>query len=180
MRCMLPAQNCPKPSRTDRPPTGPWLTPGFWGGLLCSFSIVPTPAARGGRQAVFYRDTSGWLKNTASGRSVPIDDDFASRTTAVFKPSDDFTASASYQRSDNKRLGTPYQIVDPTLNPVYGEGVLNAREDILTHLTKTGETTHLNDINLYSLKLEWKLGRYSLVSQTARVDYNLNYDDDFD
>ena len=141
---------------------------------------LPVSPALSVRQAVFYRDTNGWVKNTATGRSVPIDDDFASRTTVLFKPSDDFNASASYQRSDNKRLGTPQQIVDPTLNPVYGEGVLNAQEDIRTHLTKTGETTHLNDVNLYNLKLEWKLGRYSLVSQTARVDYNLNYDDDFD
>ena len=141
---------------------------------------LPVSPALSVRQAVFYRDTNGWVKNTATGRSVPIDDDFASRTTVGFKPSDDFTAFASYQRSDSKRLGTPQQIVDPTLNPLYGEGVLNAQEAIRTHLTKTGETTHLNDVNLYNLKLEWKLGRYSLVSQTARVDYNLNYDDDFD
>ncbi len=132
------------------------------------------------REAVHYNDTNGWVRNTATGRSVPIDDDFASRTTAVLKPWDDFTASASYQRSDNKRLGTPYQIVDPNLNPIYGEGVLNDQEDVFTNRTKTGETTHIDDIDIYNLKLDWNLGGYSLVSQTARVDYNLNYDDDFD
>ncbi len=132
------------------------------------------------REAIHYNDTNGWVKNTATGRSVPIDDDFASRTTAVFSPSDTFTASASYQRSNNKRLGTPYQIVDPALDPIYGEGILNGQEDVRTNLTKTGETTHINEINFYNLKLEWNLGKYSLISQTARVDYDLNNDDDFD
>jgi iron complex outermembrane recepter protein len=132
------------------------------------------------REAIHYNDTAGWVKNSATGRSLPIDDDFASRTTAVLRPGETFTASASYQRSDNKRLGTPYQIVDPNLDPIYGEGVLNGQEDVFTNLTKTGETTHISDINIYSLKLQWDLDKYSLVSQTARVDYNLHYDDDFD
>ena len=131
------------------------------------------------REALHYNDTNGWVKNTATGRSLPIDDDFASRTTAVFKPTDNFTASASYQRSDNKRLGTPYQIVDPNLNPVFGEGVLNDREAVSTSLTPTGETTHSNTVNVYNLKLQWNLGGYSLVSQTARVDYDLNNVDAF-
>jgi iron complex outermembrane recepter protein len=132
------------------------------------------------REAVHYNDTNGWVRNTATGRSVPIDDDFASRTTAVFSPWDSFTASASYQRSDNKRLGTPYQIVDPALDPIYGEGVLNDQEDVYTTQTNTGETTHVNEVDLYSLKLQWQLGKYSLISQTARVDYNLDNNDDFD
>jgi iron complex outermembrane receptor protein len=143
------------------------------------FDLPFTPAFAV-REAIHYNDTAGWVKNAATGRSVPIDDDFASRTTAVLKPWDAFTVSASYQRSNNKRLGTPYQIVDPNLNPIYGEGVLNDQEDVFTGLTKTGETTHISEINLYSLKLQWDLGKYSLVSQTARVDYNLDYDDDFD
>jgi iron complex outermembrane receptor protein len=132
------------------------------------------------REAIHYNDTAGWVKNTATGRSVPIDDDSASRTTAVLRPWEIFTVSASYQHSDNKRLGTPYQIVDPNLDPIFGEGVLNDREDVLTSLTKTGETTHISEINFYNLKLQWDLGQYTLVSQTARVDYNLAYDDDFD
>ena len=132
------------------------------------------------REAIHYNDTAGWVKNSATGRSVPIDDDFASRTTAVLRPWEILTVSASYQHNDNKRLGTPYQIVDPNLDPIFGEGVLNDREDVLTSLTKTGETTHISEINFYNLKLQWDLGQYSLVSQTARVDYNLAYDDDFD
>lgn len=143
------------------------------------FDLPFTPAFAV-REAIHYNDTAGWVKNTATGRSVPIDDDFASRTTAVLNPWDTFTVSASYQRSNSKRLGTPYQIVDPNLNPIYGEGVLNDQEDVFTGLTKTGETTHISEINFYSLKLQWDLDKYSLVSQTARVDYNLNYDDDFD
>jgi iron complex outermembrane recepter protein len=132
------------------------------------------------REAIHYNDTSGWVKNTATGRSVPIDDDFASRTSAVLHPWEAFSVSASYQHSDNKRLGTPYQIVDPNLDPIFGEGALNDREDVFTSLTKTGETTHISEVNFYNLKLQWDLGRYSLVSQTSRVDYNLDYDDDFD
>jgi iron complex outermembrane recepter protein len=132
------------------------------------------------REAIHYNDTAGWVKNTATGRSVPIDDDFASRTTAVLRPWEILTVSGSYQHNDNKRLGTPYQIVDPDLDPIFGEGVLNDREDVLTSLSKTGETTHISEINFYNLKLQWDLGPYSLVSQTARVDYNLTYDDDFD
>ena len=132
------------------------------------------------REAIHYNDTSGWVKNTATGRSVPIDDDFASRTTAVLHPWETFSVSGSYQHSDNKRLGTPYQIVDPNLDPIYGEGVLNDREDVFTSLTKTGETTHISEVNFYNLKLQWDLGQYSLVSQTSRIDYNLDYDDDFD
>lgn len=143
------------------------------------FDLPFTPAFAV-REAVHYNDTSGWVKNTATGRSVPIDDDFASRTTAVLHPADDFTVSGSYQRSNNKRLGTPYQIVDPNLNPIYGEGALNGQEDVFTGLTSMGETTHINEINIYSMKLQWDLDKYSLVSQTARVDYNLNYDDDFE
>jgi iron complex outermembrane recepter protein len=151
------------------------------GGQVYDLGIdLPFAPAFSVREAVHYNDTAGWVKNTATGRSVPIDDDFASRTTAVFTPSDTFTASAWYQHSDNKRLGTPYQIVDPNLNPIYGEGVLNDQEDVLSSRTKTGETTHISEINFYNLKLQWELGSYSLVSQTARVDYNLNYDDDFD
>ena len=143
------------------------------------FDLPFTPTF-GVREAIHYNDTAGWVKNTATGRSVPIDDDFASRTTAVLRPWEAFTASASYQHSDNKRLGTPYQIVDPNLNPIYGEGVLNDQEDVFTSLTKTGESTHISEVNFYNLKLQWDLGRYSLVSQTSRIDYNLDYDDDFD
>jgi iron complex outermembrane receptor protein len=151
------------------------------GGQVYDLGIdLPFAPAFSVREAVHYNDTSGWVKNTATGRSVPIDDDFASRTTAAFTPWETFTASAWYQHSDNKRLGTPYQIVDPNLDPIYGEGVLNDQEDVLSSRTKTGETTHLSEINFYNLKLQWELGRYTLVSQTARVDYNLNYDDDFD
>jgi iron complex outermembrane recepter protein len=141
---------------------------------------LPLTSTLAVREAVHYNDTNGWVRNTATGRSVPIDDDFASRTTAVFTPWDSFTASASYQRSDNKRLGTPYQIVDPALDPIYGEGILNDQEDVYTTQTKTGETTHINEVDLYSLKLQWQLGEYSLISQTARVDYNLDNNDDFD
>ena len=151
------------------------------GGQVYDLGIdLPFTPAFSVREAVHYNDTAGWVKNTATGRSVPIDDDFASRTTAVFTPWETFTASAWYQHSDNKRLGTPYQIVDPNLDPIYGEGVLNDREDVLSDRTKTGETTHLSEINFYNLKLQWQLGEYSLVSQTARVDYDLHYDDDFD
>ncbi len=151
------------------------------GGQVYDLGIdLPLVSGIAVRQALHYNDTNGWVKNTATGRSVPIDDDFGSRTTILINRWDDFSVSASYQRSNNKRLGTPYQIVDPGLNPLYGEGVLNDREDVFTALTKTGETTHIDEINLYDLKLAWQLGRYSLVSQTARVDYNLNNDDDFD
>ncbi len=141
---------------------------------------IPVTPALSIREAIHYNDTNGWVRNSATGRSVPIDDDFASRTTAVLRASDDFTISASYQRSDNKRLGTPYQIVDPNLSPIYGEGELNDQQNVLTNRTKTGETTHISDINIYDLKLEWQLGRHTLVSQTARIDYNLDNDDDFD
>ncbi|HEX3912061.1 MAG TPA: TonB-dependent receptor [Steroidobacteraceae bacterium] len=143
------------------------------------FDLPFTPAFAV-REAIHYNDTAGWVKNTATGRSVPIDDDFASRTSAVLHPWESLTVSASYQHSDNKRLGTPYQIVDPNLDPIYGEGVLNDREDVFTGLTKTGETTHISAVNFYNFKLQWELNQYSLVSQTARVDYNINYDDDFD
>jgi iron complex outermembrane recepter protein len=143
------------------------------------FDLPVTPAFSI-REAAHYNDTNGWVRNLATGRSVPIDDDFASRTTAVLRAWDNFTISASYQRSDNKRLGTPYQIVDPSLAAIYGEGVLNDEEDVLTSRTKTGETTHVSQINFYNLKLEWDIGQHTLVSQTARVDYNLDYDDDFD
>jgi iron complex outermembrane receptor protein len=132
------------------------------------------------RQAVHYNDTNGWVTNTATGRSVPIDDDFGSRTSIVINRWEDFTVVASYQRSDNKRLGTPYQIVDANLNPIYGEGALNNQEDVFTDLTKTGETTHIDDINMYNLRLNWEMGNYALTAQSARVDYTLNNDDDFD
>ena len=143
---------------------------------------VNLPIAQGiaVREALHYNNTNGWVLNTATSRSVPIDDDFASRTSIAINRWDGFTALASYQRSDNKRLGTPYQIVDPNLDRTFGEGVLNDQEDVLTQLTKTGETTHVDEVNLYDLKLIWDLGRYTLLSQTARVDYKLDNDDDFD
>jgi iron complex outermembrane receptor protein len=151
------------------------------GGQVYDLGVdLPLATGLAVRQALHYNDTNGWVTNTATGRAVPIDDDFGSRTTVVFNRWEDFTVSASYQRSDNKRLGTPYQIVDPGLNPIFGEGTLNNQEDIFTALTKTGETTHIDEINFYNLKLDWRLGKYSLTAQTARVDYNLNNDDDFD
>jgi iron complex outermembrane receptor protein len=131
------------------------------------------------REAVHYNSTNGWVKNSVTGKSVPKDEDFASRTTVLVMPGDNFTITASYQRSDNKRIGTPYQIVDPNLDPVFGEGALNDREAVGTSLTPTGDTTHINKVNLYNLKLLWDLGGYSIVSQTARVDYNLNNVDAF-
>ena len=131
------------------------------------------------REAVHYNSTNGWVKNSVTGKSVPKDEDFASRTTVLLTPWDNFTATASYQRSDNKRIGTPYQIVDPNLNPLFGEGVLNDREAVGTKLTPTADTTHINQVNLYNLKLLWDLGGYSLISQTSRVDYNLNNVDAF-
>jgi iron complex outermembrane recepter protein len=131
------------------------------------------------REAVHYNDTNGWVKNSVTGRSAPKDEDFASRTTLLATPADNFAVTASYQRSDNKRIGTPYQIVDPNLDPIFGEGTLNDQEAVGTNLTPTGDTTHINKVNLYNLKLLWELGGYSLVSQTTRVDYNLNNVDAF-
>ena len=141
---------------------------------------VPVSSTFALRLAGHYSDTNGWVKNTATGRWVPKDKDSGIRLTAKYDPTDDFSGILSYQYSDSKRLGVAYQIVDPSLPPQFGEGVLNNTESEFTSRTPSGETEHDTRSNAANLRLTWTKNGYSVVSQSAYIDYTLANDDDFD
>jgi iron complex outermembrane recepter protein len=132
------------------------------------------------RLAGHYNDTNGWVKNLTTGREVPIDRDGGVRVTGRLHPDDGFDATLMLQHSTDFRIGVPYQIVDPNLPAIYGEGVFNDEESEYTARTPEHETTHQTVSNLVNLKFEGALGSLHAVSQTGYVEYGLHFDDDFD
>jgi iron complex outermembrane receptor protein len=150
------------------------------GGSADAAADLPLAPGSGLRIAAHYNATEGWVRNTATGRDVPIDHDGGLRLTGVLHPGGALTATLSYQHGTDLRIGVPYQIVDPNLPASFGEGAFNDQESEYTALTKRHETTHQTTSNLASVKLEWPLGPFSAVSQTGLVEYRLKFDDDFD
>jgi iron complex outermembrane receptor protein len=150
------------------------------GGTVDGALDIPVGDAAAVRLAAHHNDTSGWVRNTATGREVPIDRDTGVRLTGVWHPGDEFDAKLSYQHGQDLRIGVPYQIVDAHLPPAFGEGVFDDRESELTTYNKNRETTHDTRSDFVNLRMIWHLGGMNLVSQTGYVQYRLSFDDDFD
>jgi iron complex outermembrane recepter protein len=72
------------------------------GGTLDAALDIPTAAVR---MAVHYNDTDGWVRNTATGRDVPIDRETGARLTGVWHPEDNFDLKFIYQYSEDERIG---------------------------------------------------------------------------
>jgi iron complex outermembrane recepter protein len=150
------------------------------GGTLDGALDIPLGDTAAVRIAVHHNDTDGWVRNTATGRDVPIDRETGARLTAVWRPEDDFDLKFIYQYSEDERIGTPYQIVDANLPAAFGEGVFNDQESELTTRNANQESTHHTRSDLVNLKMIWHLGAVNLVSQTGYMQYRLDFDDDFD
>ena len=92
------------------------------GGTVDGAIDVPFGDTAAVRVAGHYNDTNGWVRNSATGREVPIDKETGARITGVWHPQESFNASLSYQYSDDLRIGVPYQIVESNLPPQFGRG----------------------------------------------------------
>ena len=150
------------------------------GGTVDGAIDVPFGDTTAVRVAGHYNDTNGWVRNSATGREVPVDKETGARITGVWHPQESFNASLSYQYSDDLRIGVPYQIVDANLPPQYGEGIFNEQESETTDRNENRETTHDTRSDFVNLRLAWRLGEMTLVSQTGYVRYRLDFDDDLD
>jgi iron complex outermembrane recepter protein len=150
------------------------------GGILDGALDIPLGETAAIRVAAHHNDTDGWVRNTATGREVPIDRDTGVRLTGVWRPTDGFDAKLIYQHNDDLRIGVPYQIVEANLPAEFGEGVFDDRESELTNSNPNRETTHVTHSDFVNLKMTWALGDMHLVSQTGYVQYGLDFKDDFD
>jgi iron complex outermembrane receptor protein len=131
------------------------------------------------RLALHYNDLDGWVHNDFSDHWGPEQKDLGLRATLHAHLTDQFTVTGSYQYADNKRIGASYQLVGD-IPPAYGEGLLNDHTDQFTAATSNGDTYHDTASNIANLKGELNIGELTLVSQSAYVNYKLNFVDDFD
>jgi len=150
------------------------------GGTVDGALDIPLGDAAAVRVAAHHNDTNGWVRNTVTGRDVPIDRETGARLTGVWHPRDGFDAKFSYQHSEDLRIGVPYQIVDANLPASFGEGVFDERESELTTHNPNRETTHVTRSDFFNFRMIWHLGDMGLVSQTGYVQYRLDFDDDLD
>ena len=150
------------------------------GGTLDGALDIPLGSTAAVRVAAHHNDTNGWVRNTATGRDVPIDRETGARLTGVWHSRGGFNVKLMYQHSEDLRIGVPYQIVDANLPASFGEGVFDNRESELTARNRNRETTHDTRSDFVNLQMTWHLGDLNLVSQTGYVQYRLAFDDDMD
>ena len=131
------------------------------------------------RLALHYNDLDGWVHNDFTGHWGPEQKDLGLRATLRAHVTDGFTVTGSYQHADNKQIGASYHLIG-NIPPTYGEGLLNGRIDQFTAATSSGDSHHATASNIANLKGELEIGGLALVSQSAFVNYILDYIDDID
>ncbi len=124
-------------------------------------------------------DQDGFVTNTATGREGPVHKDLGLRFLMRGDITDGVRLSASYQYSNNRMIGTNFQLVG-NIPPAMGEGSLDFTSDQLTSRTPTGDTEHRMRSHSAQAKLEMDVGSNVLTLQTSYINYSLNQLDDFD
>lgn len=132
------------------------------------------------RVAVHYNDLNGTVRNILTGNDVPEDKDLALRVTSRWNLTDKLKLTGTYSYVDTHRIGSDTQLVGPDVPAAYGGGALDDREAAFTSRTDDGESQHRIRTHIASLKAEWQLGSYELISQSSYVAYRLHFADDFD
>lgn len=142
-------------------------------------SDVPLSSSTAVRIAVQRLDTNGWVKNEATGRNVPEDDDLGTRLTLRSTAIAGLTATVRFQHSESERIGTGMQLVAPDGTLPY-ETVLDDHSRAYTTLGRGGDSLHSVRSSIADASLIWALGRNQLVSQSSYVAYRSHYADDLD
>jgi iron complex outermembrane recepter protein len=131
------------------------------------------------RLALHYNDLDGWVHNDFTDHWGPEQKDLGVRATLRARLADGVTVTGSYQHADNRQIGASYHLVG-NIPRAYGEGLLNGRIDQFTADTPSGESQHATTSNIVNLKFEADIGSLMLVSQSAFVNYGLDFIDDLD
>ncbi len=108
------------------------------------------------------------------------------RATAVYTPSDQLSATLTYQSSDSERTGNGFQFVDkgnyfsPEILAIIGEARLDDRKSAICPRCPGGESFHDTEVDLGNLTIEYSMGEHTLTSVTSYGTYDLQFYDDFD
>ena len=161
---------------------------GWFGNGAVDLPIEDTLALR---LAGNYSDLDGWVNNVTTGSEVPADRDIGIRLSMLWEPTSQFSALASYQYTDNKRLGTANQITDPGLSalglgagPALGESDFDDTKASFgtdPRLVDGEDLTHLK-AHITTGTLNYDFGEATLTSVTSYATFDhTNYSDfDFD
>lgn len=138
------------------------------------------------RIAGHYVEQSGWVKNLATGRDTPDDEDLGIRVTMVYDPSDVLSVTASYQYTDSERQGNGFQYVDngnyfsPEAIALIGEADFDDTKTALCEECPGGESFHDTEVDSFNLSITYDLNKLSFTSVTSYATYDVEFFDDFD
>lgn len=154
---------------------------GFDGGM-----DIPVTDSFALRAALHKTDQDGWVKNVLTGEDVPADEETGLRLTGVYTPSDELTATVSYQYSESIRTGNGFQYVDKggyfndAVIEAMGEARLDDKKTALCPECPGEESHHDTEVNALSLTLDYAFNELTLTSITSVADYTIKFFDDFD
>jgi len=131
------------------------------------------------RLAVHWNDQYGGIRNTVDGQIGPIDKDLGLRATVVWDPFDALGIDAFYQYSNNRRIGSSWQLIG-ALPAGYGSGQLDDTQAMFTPGTRSGESEDRIKMHVGTIRANWDLGGAHLVAQTAYTGYRASEIDDLD
>jgi outer membrane receptor protein involved in Fe transport len=171
-----------------------WYTQGYVSG--------PITDTLGGRLALSYSDSNGWLKNQAPGagnKDVGAEEEFMGRATLLWRPTDTFAANFKIQRvtGESDGPGTRGQLFNCRGPSPAGTAITGVPADLAGSIGAyypIADDCKLNDtVTLYpgppgfvdvpesdfdsvltSLKLTWTVGDWGLTSVTGWSDYTLD------
>lgn len=143
------------------------------------------------RLAGRWSDLNGWVNNVTTRKEVPEERDAGIRLAVLWEPRDRFNALASYQYTDNRRVGLPTQVTRPGLSalglgagPDLGESDFDDTKASYSsdpRLIDGDELTHLQ-AHVATGTLNYEFNRATLTSVTSYATFDhTNYSDfDFD
>ncbi len=146
----------------------------------------PVTDTLGLRAVARYSDQDGWLKNTWTGQDIPGEEEFISRLSAVWEPTDSLQVIGKLQYSDFKQAERPAELIKcSAAMQALVAGVDDCRFDDKTTVTaydpKGGYGSE--DMTAYSMGLtvNWdtELGTVTWVSGYTSHDDDLYLDSDY-
>jgi len=138
------------------------------------------------RVAGHFADEDGWVVNTVTGEDVPADREAGIRATAVYRPTDNLSATLSLQSTDSERRGNGFQFVDngnffnQDIINIIGEARLDDTKSAICPECPGGESFHDTKVDSASLNVEYNIGELTLTSITSLAQYEIEFFDDFD
>lgn len=154
-----------------------------YGGWFTEGAItLPATSTLGFRFAGRYGDSNGWVENITTGNNTPQDRDVGLRGTMRWAPTAGFDLAASYQYSNDRRVGNGYQFVDPLgrLPAALGEGKLDGTKAGFVSQGQDGESVHRTRSHIANVTTNTDIGDHVLTTVSSFAAYKIAFVDDFD